>query len=80
MNTKEIIVIGTIGNQQKQIILSKEHPFSTIYHITIDKVYQGQVIKNINGWGVFPHEESSLKGENCEVILQAVLNVENPNS
>jgi len=44
------------------------------------KEYHGQVIKNISGWGVYPHEKSWLKGENCDVILQAVLNAENPNS
>jgi len=78
-NRKEIIVNGTIGNQQKQIILSKE-PFTNIYHITIDNIFQGQVIKMINDWGVYPHEESWLKSENCDMILQAVLNAENPNS
>lgn len=79
LNRKEIIVDGTIGNQQKQIILSKG-PFTAIYHIMIDKEYHGQVIKNISGWNAYPHEKSWLKGENCDLILQAVLNAENPNS
>jgi hypothetical protein len=79
-NSKEIIVIDTIGNQQKQIVLSNEHQFSEIYHIVIDKEYQWQVLKMTGRWGVYPHKESWLKGENCDVILQAGLNAENSNS
>ena len=80
LNYKQIIVTGTIGNQQKQIISQKRFPTDGIYDIWIDKEYQGQVLKMTGRWGVYPHEESWLKGENCDLILQAVLNIENPNS
>lgn len=76
----EIIINGIIDNQQKQIILSKENPISNTYHITIDQEYHGMVMRNMNGWKVYPHENSWLNGENCDIILQGILNVESPNS
>ncbi len=79
-NYNEIIITGLIGNQQKQIIVKKRFPSDGIYDFWIDKEYLGQVIRNTNGWGVYPHEESWLKGENCDVILQAVINAETSNS
>lgn len=76
-NTKEIIANCSIGNQLKRVILHKERGVS-LYHIMIDKEYEGQVIYQ-SGWKVVPHEESWLNGKNCDEILQAVLNNENPN-
>lgn len=80
LNYNEIIVNGTIGNKQKQILLKKKFPSEGIYDIWIDKEYHGQVLKMTGRWGVYPREESWLKGENSDVILQAVLNAENPTS
>jgi hypothetical protein len=81
MTTKSTIVIAKIRNQEKQIIVSKDNPFSRTYNIWIDKECQGQVINlGKSGWKVSPIKESGLTDEICETILQAVLNAENPNS
>ena len=74
MNRKPIIVFGTIDNQQKELRLIPERFTQTIYNIMIDDVYHGQVIRMVNGWGVYPHDQSSLKGKNCDFIVDAVLN------
>lgn len=79
-STKEIIVILTIRNEQKRVILVKKHSFSGIYDIMIDKEYHGQVQKVTSGWVVNTIEESWLKVENYEPIVQAVINAERPNS
>ena len=79
-----IIVIHTIDNKQKKIIIKQAHEFSTIYHVWIDNVFESEVHKGSGGDGVYPHEKSWLKGEKYkdvrDVILQAVLNAENANS
>ena len=78
-NRKEIIVIGTIGDQQKEIILSEQS--TTIYNISIDKEYQGQVLQLTGKWGVYLIPESWLNGEEYDEMRQeirrAVLNAEN---
>lgn len=78
-NKAEIIVFGPLLNEQKQVVLSRDRLSTTIYNITIDKEYHGQAIRMSNGWGVYPIEGSSLKGENCDFIIQAILNTETTN-
>jgi hypothetical protein len=80
IKSKEIITSCVIGNQQKQVTLSKIHPGSNGYDIFIDKNFEGQIIRLINGWEVSLHKKSRLQGENSDSILQAVLNIEDPNS
>ncbi len=75
-NMKPIIVIGTIGNQAKQIILTKVFPHDSIYNVEIDGKWEAQVIRHQGGWKVHPAEGSWLKGQDCDVILQAVKNAE----
>ncbi len=79
-STKEIIVSLTIGNEQKQIILTKKHSFSSIYNIIIDKEYHGQVQKISSDWVVNTIGGSWLQVENYEPIVRAVKNAEKPNS
>lgn len=77
--TKPIIVSATIANKQRLITMFKDFPLSTTYHVLIDKEHEAEAIRNSNGWKVFPREGSWLKGENCDEIIQAILNIENPN-
>lgn len=78
-STKPIIVIETIGNKKREIVLTKQRVVP-IYHITIDKEYLGDVLQINFKWCVVPFEGSWLKDENTDAILQAVLNAETPNS
>lgn len=81
MRTKPIILIATLGNKEKQIMLQKEHEFSSIYHVVIDNQLEAQVLRTPKGgWEVVPHTKSRLANNDCDVILQAVLNSEIPNS
>jgi hypothetical protein len=80
MKPQPIMIIATFGNQEKQIILQKEHEFSGIYHVIIDDELEAQVLKTPKGkWEVVPHTKSWLTDENCDLILKTVLNLENPN-
>jgi hypothetical protein len=73
----ELIVMGEIDGTQKQVVLSRDKISRTIYNITIDGEYLGQVLHTTAGWGIYPIEGSWLKGKNCDFILNAVINAEN---
>ena len=78
--TKPIIVNATIANKQRLITMFKDFPFSETYHVLIDKEHEAEAIRRRSGWEVYPREGSWLKRENCDEIVQAILNVENPDS
>ena len=79
-----IIVIHTIDNQQKKIVIKQEHEFSTIYHVWIDNTFEAEVHKGGSGDGVYPHVKSWLKADKYkdvrDLIFQTILNAENHNS
>jgi hypothetical protein len=78
-NAIVITVTGKIGDQEKQIILRKNDPFTDVYDIMIDKNFEGQVLKYVGRWKVYPIQKSWLNGKDCSMILQAVLNFEESN-
>lgn len=79
MRLPPTILIATLNNQEKQIILQKEHEFSGMYHVIIDDVLEAQVLLTPKRrWEVVPHKESWLTDDDCDVILQTVVNLENP--
>ena len=62
MRLPPTILIATLSNQEKQIILQKEHEFSGMYHVIIDDILEAQVLltpKRV--WEVFPNTESCLQ-------------------
>ena len=74
------MLIATLSDKEKHIILQKEYEFSSIYNVIIDDVLEAQVLKipKGKGWEVVPHTKSWLTNEDCDVILKTVLNLENP--
>ena len=80
MRPQPTMLIATLSNGEKQIILQKEHEFSGIYHVVIDNELEAQVLLTPKRkWEVVPHTKSWLTGDDCDVILKTVLNLENPN-
>lgn len=76
-STKPIIVIETIGNKKREIVLTKQHGVS-IYHITIDKEILLLRVPNYylrynrskrNGSYKFPQED--CKRNLSHIILEA---------
>lgn len=71
---KNIILLATIGDENKQVILSQPQGSGELYHITIDNFFHGIVTKTMEGWKVYPNKNSWLSIEDCEVIVETVKN------
>ena len=69
---KQIVVIFTIGNEQKTIFLTQKLEFSGIYDIVMDKEYHGQVQRVGNGWTVNTIPKSPIKREDYESLVNAI--------
>ena len=69
---KNIIVLLTIGNEQKTISLVQKFEFSGIYDIMMDKECHGQVQKLGKGWAVNTIPESPIQKENYESFVNAI--------
>jgi hypothetical protein len=75
-----IIVHANIGNQQRKFYLYQPFPMAELYEVLCDQEHVADVRMQQGYWKVFPALGRMLDGENCDALLQAVLNVENPNS
>ena len=43
-----------------------------IYHVMIDKYYNGQIINTARGWQVYLHPSTILDGNDISVILELI--------
>ena len=41
-----------------------------IYHLMVDKYYNGQVMKSHNGWRIQLHPTTTLQGDDVVVIIE----------
>lgn len=69
---KQIIVLFTMGNEQKTVSLVQKSDFSSIYDIILDKEYQGQIQRGGKGWTVNTLPESCIQRENYQPLVDAI--------
>jgi len=43
-----------------------------IYHVMVDKYYNGQLMKSHNGWRVHLHPTTILQGDDVAVIIELI--------
>jgi len=41
-----------------------------IYHVMVDKYYNGQIMKSHNGWRIQLHPTTTLQGDDVAVIIE----------
>ena len=72
IKTPPIIVILTIGNEQKTVHLVQMKECWSIYNILMDNVLQGQVQKTGKSWSVITHAKSLIQNENHQAFIDAL--------
>ena len=69
---KSIQLKGVIGDQDVTVELTQPNGSGDLYHIMVDRYYNGMIVKRNGEWAVFLNENSKLSSEDVEVILEAV--------
>lgn len=73
MPTMETFKLNTLfGEEPAHIEISAPMGAGNVYHVIIDKYYNGQIINTSRGWQVYLNPKTILQGDDVSVILELI--------
>jgi hypothetical protein len=60
------------GDQPVHVEIAAPMGAGNIYHVMINKFYNGQIINTVRGWQVYLNPKTILQGDDAAVILELI--------
>lgn len=67
-----IVFNAYCGDEIWNVELSQPFGAGSVYHITIDNYYCGQIVMTSQGWRGYPNVKSGLTWADCLVLIEMI--------